>query len=41
VNHAILQHRFFWFGNAGADADIAILLPTLKRFSRNGAVLLP
>jgi len=29
---------FFWFGNTGADAAIAILLPTLKRFSCNGAV---
>jgi hypothetical protein len=32
VNQAILQHRFFWFGNTGADSAIAILLPTLKRF---------
>jgi hypothetical protein len=31
VNRAILQHCFFWFGNNGADAAIAILLPTLKR----------
>jgi len=31
VNRAILQHCFFWFGNTGADAAIAILLPTLKR----------
>ena len=39
VNRAILQHCFFfWFGNTGADAAIAILLPTLKRFSCNGAV---
>ena len=29
---------FFWFSNTGADAAIAILLPTLKRFSCNGAV---
>ena len=29
---------FFWFGNTGADAAIAILLPTLKHFSCNGAV---
>jgi hypothetical protein len=35
---AILQHCFFWFGNTGADAAIAILLPTLRRFSCNGAV---
>jgi hypothetical protein len=34
----MLQHCFFWFGNTGADAAIAILLPTLKRFSCNGAV---
>jgi hypothetical protein len=38
VNRAILQHCFFWFGNTGADVAIAILLPTLKRFSCNGAV---
>ena len=38
VNQAILQHCFFCFGNTGADAAIAILLPTLKRFSCNGAV---
>ena len=38
VNRAILRHCFFWFGNTGADAAIAILLPTLKRFSCNGAV---
>ena len=38
VNRAILQHCFFWFINTGADAAIAILLPTLKRFSCNGAV---
>jgi hypothetical protein len=35
---AILQHCFFWFGNTGADAAIAILLPTLKGFSCNGVV---
>jgi hypothetical protein len=29
---------FFWFGNTGADAVIAILLPTLKRFSCNVAM---
>ena len=29
---------FFWFGNTGADAAIAILLPTVKHFSCNGAV---
>jgi hypothetical protein len=29
---------FFWFGNTGPDAAIAILLPTLKRFSCNGAM---
>ena len=29
---------FFWFGNSGADSAIAILVPTLKRFSCNGAV---
>ena len=38
VNRAILQHCFFWFGNTGADAAIAILLPTLKRFRCTGAV---
>ena len=38
VNQTILQHCYFWFGNTGADAPIAILLPTLKRFSCNGAV---
>jgi hypothetical protein len=38
VNQTILQHWFFRFGNTGADAAIAILLPTLKRFSCNGAV---
>jgi len=38
VNRAILQYCFFWFGNTGADAAIAIFLPTLKRFSCNGAV---
>jgi hypothetical protein len=31
VNRAILQHNFFLFGDIGADATIAILLPTLKR----------
>ena len=36
VNWAILQHCFFWFGNTGADAAIAILLSTLKRFICNG-----
>ena len=29
VNRAILRHCFFWFGNTGADAAIAIFLPTL------------
>jgi len=29
---------FFLFGKTGADAAIAILLPTLKHFSCNGAV---
>jgi hypothetical protein len=29
---------FSWFGNTGAEAVIAILLPTLKHFSCNGAV---
>jgi len=38
VNRVILQHYFFWFSNTGADAAIAILLPTLKRFSCNGAM---
>jgi hypothetical protein len=38
VNRAILQAVFFWFGNNGADAAIAILLKTLKSFSCNGAV---
>jgi hypothetical protein len=38
VNQAILQHCFFWFDNTKADAAIAILLPTLKRFSCNVAV---
>jgi hypothetical protein len=39
VNRAILQHGFFsWFGNTGAEAAIANLLPTLKHFSCNGAV---
>jgi hypothetical protein len=38
VNQAILQHCFFWFGNTGADAAIAILLPTLKRSICNGAM---
>jgi hypothetical protein len=32
MNRAILQNCFFWFGNTGADAAIAILLPTLKHF---------
>jgi hypothetical protein len=32
VNRAILQNCFFWFGNTGADAAIAILLPSLKRY---------
>ena len=30
MNRAILQHCFSWFGNTGADAAIAILLPTLS-----------
>jgi hypothetical protein len=34
----ILQHCFFWFGNTAADSAMAILLPTLKHFSCNGAV---
>ena len=38
MNRAILQHCFFWFGNTGEDAAIAILLQTLKRFSCDGAV---
>jgi len=38
VNRAILRHCLFWFSNTGADAAIAILLPTLKHFSCNGAV---
>jgi hypothetical protein len=38
VNRAIFQHCFFWFGNTGADPSVAILLPTLKCFSCNGAV---
>jgi len=38
VNRTILQHCFFWFGNTGADAAIAILLPALERFSCDGAV---
>ena len=38
VNRVILQHCFFWFRNTGADAAITILLPTLKRFSCNGAM---
>ena len=29
---------FLWFGNTGADASNAILLPTLKCFTCNGAV---
>ena len=29
---------FSWFGNTGAEAAIAILLPTSKHFSCNGAV---
>jgi hypothetical protein len=29
---------FSWFDNIGTDAAIAILLPSLKRFSCNGAV---
>ena len=29
---------FFWFCKTGADAAIALLLPTLKGFSCNGAV---
>jgi len=38
VNRAIFRHYFFCFGNTGADATIAILLPNLKRFSCIGAV---
>jgi hypothetical protein len=38
VNRAILKHCFFWFGNNGAVAAIAILLPTLKCFVCNGAM---
>jgi hypothetical protein len=38
VNWAILQHCFFWFGSTGADVTIAILLPTLKHCSCNGAM---
>ena len=38
VNRAILRHCIFWFGDTRADAAIAILLPTLKRFSCNGAM---
>jgi len=38
VNRAILKPCFVWFGNTGADAAIAILLPTLKRFICNGVV---
>jgi len=38
VNQAILQHCFFCFSNTGADAAITTLLPTLQRFSYNGAV---
>ena len=38
VNQAICNTVFFWFGNNGADAAITILLPTVKRFSCNGAV---
>jgi len=41
VNRAILQHWFYWFGNIGAHAAIAILLPTLKRLSCNAAVDYP
>jgi hypothetical protein len=29
---------FFRFGNTGVDAAIAIFLPTLRRFSCNGAM---
>jgi hypothetical protein len=28
VNRGILPHCFFWFSNTGADAPIAILMPT-------------
>jgi len=38
MNRAIFQNCFFWFGNTGADAAIAILLPTLKHFNCNGTV---
>ena len=38
MNQVILRHCFFWFNNTGADAAIAILRPTLKRFSCNEAV---
>jgi hypothetical protein len=38
VNRAILQHCFVWFGKTGEDPAIAVLLPTLKYFSCNGAV---
>jgi hypothetical protein len=38
VDQAILQRCFFWFGNTVADAAIAILMPTLKRFNFHGAV---
>jgi hypothetical protein len=38
VNRAILQHCIFWSGNIGADAAVAILLPTLKHLSCNEAV---
>jgi hypothetical protein len=38
MNRANLQHCFFWFGNTGGDAAIAILLPTLNRFNCNAAV---
>jgi hypothetical protein len=39
VNRAILQHCFFWYGNSRADTAIAILLPTLKRFTKMVIVL--
>jgi len=38
VNRAILQLCYFWFSNTEADVAIAILLPTLKHFSFNGAL---
>jgi hypothetical protein len=38
VNRTVLQHCFFWFDSTGADVAIAILLPTLKRFSCNGGL---